>query len=68
MIVSALGGFFGRVQYFEGPGVQFDPLKQVDVDMFDKVHQEILTLDGAKPIGPGPLGNLEPRLKAIGRL
>jgi NAD(P)-dependent dehydrogenase (short-subunit alcohol dehydrogenase family) len=68
MIVSALGGFFARQQYFEGPGVQFDPLNQVDVDMFDKVHHEILTLDGAKPIGPEPLGGLEPRLKAIGRL
>jgi hypothetical protein len=36
--------------------------------MFDKVHHKILTLDGAKPIGPEPLGGLEPRLKAIGRL
>jgi NAD(P)-dependent dehydrogenase (short-subunit alcohol dehydrogenase family) len=67
-IVSAMAGFYSRVAYFEGAGVQFDPVEPVTVDAFDEAYDRIVALDAAKPVAPGPLGDLEPRLKALGRL
>jgi NAD(P)-dependent dehydrogenase (short-subunit alcohol dehydrogenase family) len=68
IILSAMAGFYSRVAAFEGAGVQFDPVEPVTVEAFDAAYDRIATLDGAKPVQPGPLGELEPRLKALGRL
>lgn len=68
MIISAGGGFFAQHRIFETPGVQFDPAEPVTIDMFDKAYQRIVDLEGAQPVKPGPLGDLIPRLIAMGRL
>lgn len=67
-IISAVGGFFARVQYFEAQGVQFDPRDRVTVEMFDEAYAQISNLEGAAPVKPGPIGDLIPRLVAMGRL
>ncbi|MEC3911876.1 SDR family NAD(P)-dependent oxidoreductase [Sphingobium sp. CR2-8] len=68
MIISAGGGFFAQHRIFETPGVQFDPIDPVTIDMFDEAFPRIVSTEGAKPVKPGPLGDLVPRLTAMGRL
>jgi NAD(P)-dependent dehydrogenase (short-subunit alcohol dehydrogenase family) len=68
IIISAIGGFFARLQYFESAGVQFDPAMPVTVDMLADNWDRITDLSGAAPIKPGPLGDIVPRLTAMGRL
>ncbi|WP_409019385.1 SDR family NAD(P)-dependent oxidoreductase [Brevundimonas vesicularis] len=67
-IISAGGGFFAQHRIFETPGVQFDPKDEVTVDMFDDAFSRIVDIEGAKPVKPGPLGDLVPRLIAMGRM
>ena len=67
-ILSAGGGFFGQHRIFETAGVQFDPANPVTVEMFDEAHARIVDIEGAAPVKPGPLGDLIPRLTAMGRL
>lgn len=68
VILQAIGGFYTRIAYFEGEGLQFDPLEPVTIDMLVSASERILSLEGAKPVQEGPLGDIEARLKAIGRL
>ncbi|MBI5439994.1 MAG: SDR family NAD(P)-dependent oxidoreductase [Deltaproteobacteria bacterium] len=68
MIIAAMGGFYARIHYFEGAGVQFDPTFPVTVDAFDEAFGRIGDLSEARPVRPGALGDLEARLKAMGRL
>jgi hypothetical protein len=68
MIISAGGGFFAQHRIFETRGVQFDPAEPVTIDMFDKAYARIVDIAGAQPVKPGPLGDLVPRLIAMGRL
>ena len=67
-IISAGGGFFAQHRIFETPGVQFDPKDPVSVDMFDEAFERIVDINGATPVKPGPLGDLVPRLVAMGRM
>ena len=67
-ILSAGGGFFAQHRFFETAGVQFDPADEVTVDMFAEAHARIVDTAGAQPVKPGPLGDLIPRLTAMGRL
>ena len=67
-IISAGGGFFAQHRIFETPGVQFDPAEPVTVEMFDEAYFRIVAIEGAQPVKPGPLGNLIPRLTAMGRM
>ncbi len=68
ILINAIGGYFSRMMYCESPGVQFDPRDPVTVDMFDEAYDRIKDMDGATPVKPGPLGDLIPRLTAMGRL
>lgn len=68
VILQAIGGFYTRVAYFEGAGRQFDPLEPVTLDMLVAAGEQILDLTNAKPVQEGPLGDIETRLKSIGRL
>lgn len=67
-IISAGGGFFAQHRIFETAGVQFDPKDAVTVDMFDEAFARIVDIEGAQPVKPGPLGDLVPRLVAMGRM
>jgi NAD(P)-dependent dehydrogenase (short-subunit alcohol dehydrogenase family) len=67
-IVVAMGGYYARLAYFEGPGVQFDPAEPVTVDTFDEAFPRIAALEEARLAGGGVLGELEPRLRSMGRL
>lgn len=67
-IIAAGGGFFAQHRVFESQGVQFDPAEPVTIEMFDEAYGRIVDLDGAKPVKPGPLGDLIPRLTAMGRM
>lgn len=67
-IVAAGGGFFAQHRIFETKGVQFDPADPVTVDMFDDAYGRIVDTTDAAPVKPGPLGDLIPRLTAMGRL
>ncbi|AEG51463.1 3-hydroxyacyl-CoA dehydrogenase [Sphingobium chlorophenolicum L-1] len=68
VILATIAGFYSRIAYFDGPGRQYDPLEPVTADMLAQSADAILALEGAKPVQPGPLGETEARLRAIGRL
>lgn len=68
IILSSFGGFYSQVKMFEGAGKQFDPLEPVTPDMLAQSREQILSLEAAKPVQPGPLGDIEARLRKIGRL
>jgi NAD(P)-dependent dehydrogenase (short-subunit alcohol dehydrogenase family) len=67
-IITASGGGFARMQFFETKGVQFDPTKPVTVDMFDRAYAALADLSTATPSPLGMLGNADQRLKALGLL
>jgi NAD(P)-dependent dehydrogenase (short-subunit alcohol dehydrogenase family) len=67
-IIAAGGGGYGRVAYFETEGVQFDPSKEVTVDMFDEAYPRIADLATAQPSPIGVFGLMEERLKKAGLL
>ncbi|MDB5828537.1 MAG: Serine/threonine protein kinase [Variovorax sp.] len=67
-IIAAGGGGYGRVAFFETDGVQFDPSKEVTVDMFDEAFARIADLATARPSPIGVFGLMEERLKKAGLL
>ena len=67
-IISAIGGYYSKVKYFEARGKQFDPMEPVTVDMIDAAYDEIMSPEGAVPVEPGPLGGIVERLTKMGRL
>lgn len=68
LILTALAGHYGAIRYVETPGVQFDPVEPVTPAMIDGSLPAIEAMAGAKPVQPGPLGDIVEHLKAIGRL
>jgi NAD(P)-dependent dehydrogenase (short-subunit alcohol dehydrogenase family) len=68
LIVSAIAGYFARVHAFETQGVQFDPTSPVTPDMVCEAFADFGRLDRAVAAQPGPLGDLEGRLKTLGLL
>jgi NAD(P)-dependent dehydrogenase (short-subunit alcohol dehydrogenase family) len=67
-IITAAAGGFGRVQFFETAGVQFDPRKPITVDMFADAVGRLTDLGTAKPTAPGVLGQMPARLATVGIL
>jgi len=67
-IITAAAGGFGRVQFFETAGVQFDPRKPITVDMFADAVSRLTDLGTAKPAAPGVLGQMPARLATVGIL
>ncbi|MEO8296880.1 MAG: SDR family NAD(P)-dependent oxidoreductase [Burkholderiales bacterium] len=65
-IIAAGFGGFGLVQYFETEGVQFDPTKEVTVDMFAEAFPRICDQSTAQPSPIGVFGRAEERLKNAG--
>ena len=67
-IITAAAGGFGRVQFFETAGVQFDPRKPITVDMFADAVCRLTDLGTATPTAPGVLGQMPARLATVGIL
>lgn len=67
-IITAAAGGFGRVQFFETAGVQFDPRKPITVEMFADAVGRLTDLGTAKPTAPGVLGQMPARLATVGIL
>lgn len=67
-IITAAAGGFGRVQFFETAGVQFDPRKPITVDMFADAVGRLTDLGTAEPTAPGVLGQMPARLATVGIL
>ncbi|MGE0099755.1 MAG: SDR family NAD(P)-dependent oxidoreductase [Hydrogenophaga sp.] len=65
-IITAAAGGFGRVQFFETEGVQFDPRQPVTVDMFAQAVAVLTDLSTAAPVAPGVLGQMPARLATVG--
>jgi NAD(P)-dependent dehydrogenase (short-subunit alcohol dehydrogenase family) len=65
-IISAAAGGFGRVQFFETAGVQFDPRQPITVDMFAQAVGQLTDLSTATPAAPGVLGQMPARLATVG--
>ena len=65
-IITAAAGGFGRVQYFETAGVQFDPHQPITVDMFAQAVSQLTDLSTATPATPGVLGQMPARLATVG--
>jgi len=65
-IITAAAGGFGRVQYFETAGVQFDPREPITVDMFAQAVSQLTDLSTATPAAPGVLGQMPARLATVG--
>jgi len=65
-IITAAAGGFGRVQYFETAGVQFDPREPITVDMFAQAMSQLTDLSTATPAAPGVLGQMPARLATVG--
>ena len=65
-IITAAAGGFGRVQYFETTGVQFDPREPITVDMFAQAVSQLTDLSTATPAAPGLLGQMPARLATVG--
>lgn len=68
LIVSALAGYFARIRFFETAGAQFNPTQDVTPEMVSEAFPEFGRLDDAVPVQPGPLGDLESRLRELGLL
>jgi hypothetical protein len=66
LIVSALGGYFARLQMFELEGVQFDPRQQVTPDMVAHAFESFGRWERAAPVRSKPLSELESRLLGLG--
>ncbi|WP_375779424.1 SDR family NAD(P)-dependent oxidoreductase [Bradyrhizobium sp. ma5] len=66
--IAASAGGFSRVHAFETRSVQFDPELEITVDMIDEAFPRISDLSAAVAVQPGPLGDVEERLRSIGRL
>jgi NAD(P)-dependent dehydrogenase (short-subunit alcohol dehydrogenase family) len=65
-IISSVAGNVSRVHYAESPGVQFDPREPLDPDDVEAAWAEINDLSEAKPVSPGPLGDMVGRLSRMG--
>ncbi|MEA2180004.1 MAG: hypothetical protein QOG77_3301 [Solirubrobacteraceae bacterium] len=65
-IISSVAGNISRVHYAESPGVQFDPREPLDPDDVESAWEEINDLSEAKPVSPGPLGDMVGRLTRMG--
>lgn len=65
-IITAAAGGFGRVQFFETQGVQFDPRQPITIDMFEQALGRIVDLGTATPTAPGVLGQMPARLATVG--
>jgi NAD(P)-dependent dehydrogenase (short-subunit alcohol dehydrogenase family) len=65
-IITAAAGGFGRVQFFETAGVQFDPRQPITVDMFAQAVGALTDLSSATPATPGVLGQMPARLATLG--
>jgi NAD(P)-dependent dehydrogenase (short-subunit alcohol dehydrogenase family) len=65
-IISSVAGNVSRVHYAESPGVQFDPRERLDPDDVEAAWEEICDLSEAKPVSPGPLGDMVGRLTRLG--
>jgi NAD(P)-dependent dehydrogenase (short-subunit alcohol dehydrogenase family) len=65
-IITAAAGGFGRVQFFETAGVQFDPRQPITVDMFAQAVEALTDLSTATPVAPGVLGQMPARLATVG--
>ncbi len=68
LIVSAIAGYFSRVQMFESQGVQFDPRQPVTPEMVAEAFLRFGRMDQAKPVDPSPVGDLDGRLRYLGLL
>jgi NAD(P)-dependent dehydrogenase (short-subunit alcohol dehydrogenase family) len=68
LIISAIAGFFSRVQMFESQGVQFDPRQPVTPEMVAQAFPRFGRMEQAKPVDPSPVGDLDGRLRALGLL
>ena len=67
-ILVALAGHYAKVQYVKSEGVLFDAREPITVDMIADSRDKIISLEGAKPVKPNPLGDITDRLKAAGYL
>ncbi|MDP3314536.1 MAG: SDR family NAD(P)-dependent oxidoreductase [Devosia sp.] len=69
LIIAAHGGYLARLHFFETEGVQYDPTQPLTVDMVDEAFARFGALDhNPQPVHPGPLGDFESRMKAMGLL
>lgn len=66
-VLSAGGGYFYKVAFFKGPGVQFDPQEPITLEMIDQSWPRIADVSKVEPF-LGTLAGLEPNLRKLGRL
>jgi NAD(P)-dependent dehydrogenase (short-subunit alcohol dehydrogenase family) len=66
-IMAATAGGYARVQYFVTEGVQFDPAEPVSIEMIQQSIDKIRDLSDASP-NTGLMGNVEKKLRAMGRI
>ena len=66
-VLSAGGGYFYKVAFFKGPGVQFDPQEPITLEMIDQSWPRIADVSKVEPF-MGTLAGLEPNLRKLGRL
>jgi NAD(P)-dependent dehydrogenase (short-subunit alcohol dehydrogenase family) len=66
-IIFAQAGGYTRLQYFETEGVQFDPDKEVTIEMFAEAFPRISDLSNAHPLRT-IMGEMENKLRAIGKI
>ncbi len=66
-IIAATAGGYARVQYFVTDGAQFDPAEPVTIEMVRDAIGQIRDLSTAKPY-VGMMGNVEQKLRAMGRI
>ena len=68
LIVSAIAGYFSRVQMLESEGVQFDPRLPVTPEIVAEAFPRFVRMERAKPVDPNPVGDLNGRLRSLGLL
>jgi NAD(P)-dependent dehydrogenase (short-subunit alcohol dehydrogenase family) len=67
MLLSAGGGYFYKVAFYKGPGVQFDPAQPLTLEMIDENWPRIIDMSRVEPF-LGTLAGLEPNLRKLGHV
>ncbi len=66
-LLSAGGGYFYKVAFYKGRGVQFDPAQPLTLEMIDENWPGICDMSQVEPF-MGTLAGLEPNLRKLGHL
>ena len=65
--ISAGAGYYTRLEMYRSEGIQFDPEKDITLEMFEAADSRIVDMTGAKPFR-GNMSAIEEKLKALGRV